>query len=101
MNHEEIKKGIASYAHEQAVIIRLLRRKGSFTEREFDKWLCGREYRRPRLYPRGISGDSFILGMGVNGGNQWATWLDLMQHMMAIGLIDAKTEDGLVVYKPL
>ena len=98
MNQEQIKKGIAAYAHEQAAILRLLRKRGSFTERDFDKWLL---HKRPKLYRRGITGDTLILGMGANGGTQWALWLDLMQHMMAVGLIDAKKEHGLVVYKPL
>ncbi len=97
--HAEVRNGIAGYAHEQAVILRLLRKRGSFTERDFDRWLRGREYRRPRFYPRAITGDTLILGMGVNGGTQWATWLDLMQHMMYLDLLDAKTENGLVVYR--
>jgi hypothetical protein len=95
----KIAKGIAAYAHEQQLFIRLLRRRGSFTEREFDKWFRNREWTRPRLYPsHGICGDSFILGMGVNGGNLWAFMLDLLQHMRAIGLVKTSTVDGLVVY---
>lgn len=98
-NLDEIRKGIAGYAKEQALILRLLRRFGPFTERDYDRWLKGREYRRRcLLIGRGISGDSFILGMGANGGTRWATLLDLMQYMMILGLIDAKTENGLVVY---
>lgn len=96
-----IRKGIAGYAHEQEIILRLLRRYGPFTERDFDRWLKGRERRRPRFFSRGITGDTFILGIGVNGGNQWATWLELMQYMMALDLIDAKTENGLVVYRSM
>lgn len=96
---DRIRKGIAGYAREQAIILRLLRKKGgSFTEKDFDRWLRLREYRRPRFYPRAITGDMLILGIGVNGGNQWATWLDLMQHMMYLGLIDAKKKDGMIVY---
>ena len=96
---DRVRKGIAGYAREQAVLLRLLRRFGPFTERDFDRWLRFREYRRPRFYPRAVSGDTFILGLGVNGGNQWATWLELLQHMMYLDLVDAKTENGLVVYK--
>ena len=100
MDKEVIRKGIASYKHEQEVIMRLLRKKKQFTEREFDKWFKGREYRRRVPFTgRGITGDSFILGMGINGGNMWATYLDVMQHMMAIDLVDAKTEKGLVTYR--
>ena len=99
IDQEAIRKGIAGYAKEQAIILRILRRFGPFTEKDFDRWLKGREYRkRCMLYPRGVTGDSFILGMGVNGGSQWAFWLDLMQHMMALDLIDAVTKGGLVVY---
>ena len=96
---EAIRKGIAAYAKEQAIILRLLRKRGSFTERDFDKWLRGREVRRPRFKRRGLTADTFLLGIGANGFNQWATWLDLMQLMMVLGLIDAKKEDGLVVYR--
>ena len=98
---EEIQKGIAAYKHEQQVLLRLLRKRRQFTEREFDKWFVGREYKKKRrlLIPRGITGDSFILGMGVNGGNMWAEYLDLMQHMMVLNLIDAVTENDVVVYK--
>lgn len=96
---ERIRKGIAGYAKEQRIILRLLRRFGPFTEKDFDRWLEGREWRRPRFRARGITGDTFLLGLGVNGFNLWAEWLELMQYMMVLGLIDAKTEDGLVVYR--
>lgn len=99
MSDDMIRKGIAAYAKEQAVILRLLRKRGKFTELEFDAWLLGREFKRPKFYARAVTGDAFILGMGQNGGSQWAEWLDLMQHMMRIGLITAKTENGLVVYR--
>ena len=44
-------------------------------------------------------GDSFLLGIGVNGFNDWARYLELMQYMMVLGLIDAKTVNGKVVYE--
>lgn len=96
---DEIRKGIAAYAHEQRVLLRLLRKRSSFTENEFDRWFRSREWKRP-LRPRGITGDAFILGMGVNGGNEWAKYLDLIQHMMRLGLIAAKTINGVVTYFP-
>lgn len=96
---EEVRKGIAAYSREQTILLRLLRKRRSFTERDFDKWLHMREYRRPRFYPRCLTGDTFILGLGRNGGTQWAVWLELMQKMMLLGLIDAKKENGLVVYR--
>ena len=93
-------KGIAAYAHEQQILLRLLRKRGQFTEHEFDTWFRGREWRRPKLRPRaGLSGDSFILG-GLFGG-QWSWWLDLLQHMIGLDLVDAKTENGVVVYRAM
>lgn len=96
---EHVRKGIAAYSHEQRTILRLLRRYKSFTERDFDRWFRGREWRRPLLRGGGIMGDSFLLGIGVNGFNDWARYLELMQYMMVLGLIDAKTVNGKVVYE--
>jgi len=91
-------KGIAAYAHEQQVLLRLLRKRGQFTADEFDEWLYGREWRRPlRMHP--IKGDSFLLGGVTGGARDW--WLDLLQHMMALDLVDAKTENGVVVYRAM
>lgn len=102
MNRNEIERGIAAYKHEQTVLLRLMRRYKSFTEKDFDRWLRGREFRRStKLSGRGICGDSFILGMGVNGGNMWALWLDLMQHMIALGMVDATKEGGVIVYRSM
>lgn len=98
MNRARIEKGIAAYAYEQAVLLRLLRRRGSFTSMEFDRWFLHREWRRPRLRAQGITGDSFILG-GMSGG-MLAKWLELMQHMMTLDLIDTKRENGMLVYIP-
>lgn len=98
MDNENIKRGIAAYQHEQQMFLRLLRKRGSFTEHEFDSWFRGREWRRPRFRARGITGDTFILGMGMNGGNRWAEMLELLQMMMAIGMVDTRTENGAVVY---
>ena len=100
MDKQAIEKGIAAYKHEQQVLLRLLRKKNGFTEKDFDRWFKGREYRR-RVFLTGheITGDSFILGMGINGGNMWAEYLELMQMMMAVNLIDATTENGLIHYR--
>lgn len=94
-----ILKGIVAYRHEQQVILRLLRRYHSFTERDFDRWFRGREFKRRKFYPHEVTGDSFLLGIGINGFNQWAWNLELMQMMMVVGLIDAKKKNGLVVYE--
>ena len=98
MDKVEIAKGIASYKHEQQLLLRLLRKRRQFTATEFDKWFQGRDWRRPRLTGRGITGDTYLLGIGQNGFSQWATYLDLMQHMIAIDLIDAKKVNGVVIY---
>lgn len=94
---EAIRKGIAAYSYEQRVLLRVLRRYGSFNERDFDKWF--RHGKRKPLRFLGVTGDTYLLGMGANGFNDWARWLDLLQHMMAIGLVDAKTINGLVTYR--
>lgn len=100
MTADEIRKGIAPYRHEQRVLLRLLRMRGGFTEKEFDRWFRGREFRKRRMLLRGgLSGDALILGMGANGFSLWAEMLDLLQHMMLIDLVDAKTVDGVVVYR--
>jgi hypothetical protein len=98
MDDKKIRRGIAAYQHEQKVFLRLLRKRGSFTENEFDQWFRGREWKRPRFRAHGITGDTFILGMGMNGGNLWAEMLELLQMMMAIGMVDTRTESGAVVY---
>ncbi len=97
-NLDRLRKGIAAYSREQTLFIRLLRKRGSFTEKEFDNWFIGRELKRPRLYGKKILGNSFILGAGMNGGNLWAQRLELLQIMIRLGLVEAKTENGLVVY---
>ena len=98
MEKEQILKGIASYKKQQTVFLRLLKLKGgSFTERDFDRWFKPNNKKR-LLVGNGISGDSFILGIGINGFTEWAEMLDLLQWMIRAGLIDAKTSDGIVVY---
>jgi hypothetical protein len=93
---EEIKKGIAAYDHEQRVFIRLLRRRGTFTEKEFDSWFSGRKFRKRRVHR--FSRDTFILGIGINGGTLWAEMLDLLKMMVVQRVVDAKTVDGVVTY---
>jgi hypothetical protein len=91
---EAFTRGIAAYSREQAVLLRLLRKTGGFTPDQFDAWFRGREWRRPgRVTP--MTGDTFILGLGRNGGNHWARMLELLQYMMALGLVDTRKEpDG-------
>lgn len=96
---DRIERGLAAYSRDRAVLLRLLRKRGSFTEHEFDLWYTAREYRRPRMRMRGICGDSFLLGLGQNGGNLWAETLELLQYMMALGEVTTERRDGVIVYK--
>lgn len=99
MNHEKLRKGIAAYTHEQAVLLRLLRRYGSFTERDFDRWFRRREFKGRPIRAFKYSRDSFLLGIGVNGFNEWATMLELIQIMATLGLVETAKRNGLVVYR--
>ena len=98
VDKQKIEQGIAAYRREQRVLLRLLRKRGTFTEQEFDGWFRGGEWRRPLKFGPPLTGDTFILGMGQNGANKWAVMLELLQMMMAIDLFDANTIDGSVVY---
>lgn len=100
MDKEAIRNGIKAYSYEQKLLLRLLRKRGQFSGKEFDNWFQGREFRkRTRLTGQGITGDTLLLGIGANGFNMWATYLDLLQHMIVIDLVDAKTENGIVIYR--
>lgn len=99
LNRVEYESGIAAYKHERTVLLRLLKKRGFFSEKDFDSWLRGREWRRP-MRVRPVTGKTFLLGLGINGGNEWAKWLHLLQIMLALGEVDAKKEDGLIVYRP-
>lgn len=95
----DIRKGIAAYSHEQEVFRRLLRKRGRFTACEFDNWFQGREYRRRMpLRGGGLSGDSFILGLGMNGGNVWAERLELLQMMIRLGEVETERVNGVLTY---
>lgn len=96
-----IVRGIAAYSREQTVLLRLLRKTGGFTPDQFDAWFRGREWRR-RVRFTPITDDTFILGVGQNGGNHWAVMLDLLQHMIAAGLVGtAKEGKGRFRYIPI
>ena len=103
---ESLKKGIAAYGHERKVLLRLLRKRGSFTEKEFDLWFRkGREKhqgKRIRRYGSRFqfyNGNTFILGAGRNGGSYWARMLNLLQIMIDIGEVNVSiNDDGLVIY---
>ncbi len=94
---KRLQSGIAAYSHEQAVLLRLLRRKKRLTEHEFDRIFnraAGFSAPLTRRFP--MTDDSFILGAGDE--RDWAKWLELAQIMMALGMIAAKEENGMVVY---
>ena len=96
---EYLKKGIADYSHEQKLLLRLIRMSNGLTQTKFDELFMDIECRK-RVKLRGIpTMHSFILGMGINGGNEWAWHLDLLQIMMEIGLVDTKrNEKNEIVY---
>ena len=113
-NNERIINGIRAYSHQQQVLLRLIRKHGALTEHKFDEIfrnagsLQNRSYRttvdgqtvwkprRSRLSKHGITGDSFIMGSCGEHDRNW--WLDLLQYMQVLGLIDSKSEDGTVIY---
>lgn len=98
INIEEIKDGISEYHREQSILIRLIRMKKGLKSSHFDKLFKGREYKRG-LINHPMSGDSFILGVGRNGFTEWAWQLDLLQHMIRVGIVDTKrNEDNEIVY---
>jgi len=45
-----------------------------------------------------FTGDTFILGMGRNGGSYWALMLNLLQIMVQLKMVMTRAEGGLVVY---
>ena len=75
------------------------------TEHEFDDWIRNEMYRKmsepSRFKP--VCGDSYILGSipsGV-GVDSWGGRLDLVQHLMGYGFIDAVSNDGVITYRTI
>ena len=103
---KSLKKGIAAYGHEREVLLRLLRKSGSFTSKQFDLWFrTGREKhqgKRMRRYGsrfQWFDNNTFILGAGINGGSYWARMLNLLQIMIDIGEVDVGRNDhNVIVY---
>ena len=103
---EKLKKGIAAYDHERNVLLRLLRKRGSFTAEEFDIWFIkGREKHLAKRMSRYASrfqfyaSNTFILGAGRNGGSYWARMLDLLQIMINIGEVNVgRNDDDIIIY---
>lgn len=87
-----------AYAREQRVLLRLLKRCGSFTADEFDRWFHLREWRRPVRFPR-LYGDTPILGCHRGGISYWALMLELLQLLVAFGWVESYARnDGLVYH---
>lgn len=91
-----IRIGIAAYEKERLVILRLLRKRGVFTGREFDRWFIGREWRRPIRISPVLCDDSFILGSGMS---HWSMMFELLQAMVAVGDVKSKKKDGEAYYQ--
>jgi hypothetical protein len=101
---KDILNGIACYAHQQRVIIRVIKRHGgSIHQREFDRifgdtsrrpttpkerresgclWIDS--FRRPRIWP--VEKDAYVLGDFMGFGDK-SKWLHLTQIMVAAGLL--------------
>lgn len=97
----EIKSGIADYHREQEILLKLIRLTKGLTQTRFDELFRVRELggaKQAMLSHHGISGDSFFGGM-MGESNPWSWYLDLLQHMMAVGLVDTKrNEEDEIVY---
>lgn len=72
--------------------------RGYFTADDFDRWFVGRELRRPRFLTPKVDGNSFVLGIGVNGGTQWAFMLELLQVLMQMGVVTTSRDKGKLFY---
>ena len=95
MTKQEMITGIESYQHQQKVLLRLIRKHNGLTTSKFDDIFKNRY----KISPISLSPDSFILGMGLNGFDEWAWYLDLMQRMVFIGLVSEDFDDGLLTYR--
>lgn len=109
MNAKDIRKGIAAYEHERAVLLRVIRRHGgSLPHYTFDRIFGdfrpetsaggATVMRRRRIKIRFIPKEtSFILGSLSQG--EWSKWLDLLQHMVRAGDVKTSTIGGVHYYR--
>lgn len=110
---DRILRGIAEYKPMQEEIIQAIKdHGGKLTEDEFDNEFSScrtfkdkngvtRAEIRPlsaTIFGCPIDSTTFILG-GINGDCIQQQYLHLAQLMIAADLLDAKTEDGIVVYR--
>ena len=77
---------IEAYKHEQLVFERLLRKRGSFTDIEFDSWFINREYKRPSKVTL-MDKNTIIIGLCGAGVSTWSKMLELLQIMMRLEII--------------
>lgn len=110
---ERIRKGIAAYSHEQEVILEVIRENGGkLTQQEFDAEFQsfietetidkdGRRKvtsrRNPRQFSTLLSEDAFILGGFMQGS--WGKWLELLQCMRELGIVESTGKSPNVVYQ--
>ena len=94
----------------EEVLLRLLRRYGSFTDKDFDRWMSGeRTYlddkgflvcvpklRKGRI--RGLSDDSLIIPPVFGKSMEWNTWIPVLYELVRDGKVQVSTKDGLQVY---
>lgn len=97
LDEDEIRRGIAAYKYEQNMLLRLIRLKKGLSSDDFDRLFSGVRFTR-RLRMRPVSGDSFLLG-GMNGEHSWQWWLELLQHMVRLDLVDVRMVRGKLTYR--
>lgn len=93
----DILRGIAAYAREQAIILRMLRRHGSLTDKQFDRIFSGFKTRldanhhtvmtrrKPKLRFMPVDRHAFILGGLACSEHQ--KWLHLLLLMCDAGIV--------------
>lgn len=89
---DQLVNGIRAYGYQQRVLLRLLRRHGPLHQDGFD-----RLFHRKRFPPVFFTGETFVLGFCQNPSD-WAKWLQLLQIMVAIGLVNQRGETGEIEY---
>ena len=92
---DAVRKGLAAYDHEQRLLLRYLRRYGSFTGRQFDRWFYSSRRCMGWMAQAGITGNTFLLG---GTGHTRDAMLHLMQFMIGLGDIVTACPDDEVVY---
>lgn len=97
---DKIKKGIEPHAHDQQVLLRLMRKHNPLTAAKFDE-IFGeyantvdpegntiRTMKKPRMRVKSYAPGAFILGSPSQG--RWSEWLHLLALMIYVGLAEQK-----------